>query len=328
MSAPKRLIPLALRTRDMLSQRPGAGAHRARREDVEGRRDQRERRAAATPATSASPANRISTAGGVADGNVARAELVRREARGRRRRTTSPTKRLSAPSGSPRRSRSSRPTIRKRCRRSDRSNIKTVNAYFDSTANLERRRIAPGRAARARAGASRPAISTAPASSSTGHRRQRARQQQRTVRVSPGDERELHAHRAHDGRHRIGLGGRRSSGLVAARRQAASAQRAIEKARLSRNPVAIEPGRYTVILEPQAVGDLVQLLAFALDARSADEGRSAFSKQGGGTKIGEKIVDERVTLFSDPVDPQILATAVRRRGTSARQRRCGSRTEC
>ena len=30
--------------------------------------------------------------------------------------------------------------------------------------------------------------------------------------------------------------------------------RAIEKARLSRNPIAIEPGRYTVILEPQAVG--------------------------------------------------------------------------
>ena len=39
-----------------------------------------------------------------------------------------------------------------------------------------------------------------------------------------------------------------------------------------------------MILEPQAVGDLVQLLAFALDARSADEGRSAFSKQGGGNK--------------------------------------------
>jgi predicted Zn-dependent protease len=82
--------------------------------------------------------------------------------------------------------------------------------------------------------------------------------------------------------------------------------RAIQKARASRHPVAIEPGRYTVILEPQAVGDLVQLLAFALDARSADEGRSAFSKQGGGTKIGEKIVDPKVTLFSDPGDPQLL----------------------
>ncbi|MDB4912708.1 MAG: peptidase modulator of gyrase [Gemmatimonadetes bacterium] len=86
----------------------------------------------------------------------------------------------------------------------------------------------------------------------------------------------------------------------------AVSDRAIEKARASRNPVAVEPGRYTVILEPQAVGDLVQLLAFALDARSADEGRSAFSKTGGGTKIGEKIVDSKVTLFSDPADPQLL----------------------
>ena len=87
------------------------------------------------------------------------------------------------------------------------------------------------------------------------------------------------------------------------------AQQAIEKARLSKNPVAVEPGRYTVILEPQAVGDLVQLLAFALSARAADEGRSAFSKQGGGTKVGEKIVDERVTLMSDPSDPQLLTNA-------------------
>ena len=86
----------------------------------------------------------------------------------------------------------------------------------------------------------------------------------------------------------------------------AVSDRAIQKARASRNPVAVEPGRYTVILEPQAVGDLVQLLAFSLDARSADEGRSAFSKTGGGTKIGEKIVDAKVTLFSDPADPQLL----------------------
>ena len=86
----------------------------------------------------------------------------------------------------------------------------------------------------------------------------------------------------------------------------AVSDRAIQKARASRNPVAVEPGRYTVILEPQAVGDLVQLLAFSLDARSADEGRSAFSKTGGGTKIGEKIVDSKVTLFSDPTDPQLL----------------------
>ena len=82
---------------------------------------------------------------------------------------------------------------------------------------------------------------------------------------------------------------------------------AIEKARLSRNPVAIEPGRYTVIFEPQAVGDLVQLMEFYLGARESDEGRSPFSKQGGGNKIGDKIVDSRVTIFSDPQDPQLLS---------------------
>jgi len=84
-------------------------------------------------------------------------------------------------------------------------------------------------------------------------------------------------------------------------------QRAIDKAKLSRNPVAIEPGRYTVILEPQAVGDLVQLIGFYADARSSDEGRSPFTKQGGGNKIGEKIMDPRISLTADPFDPMILS---------------------
>jgi predicted Zn-dependent protease len=89
---------------------------------------------------------------------------------------------------------------------------------------------------------------------------------------------------------------------------AALGARAIEKARLSVNPVAIEPGRYTVILEPTAVGNLVQLIAFQLAARNADEGRSFFTKPGGGTKIGMKVVDERVTLTSDPSDADAPAT--------------------
>jgi predicted Zn-dependent protease len=84
-------------------------------------------------------------------------------------------------------------------------------------------------------------------------------------------------------------------------------RRAIDKARLSRNPVAVEPGRYTVILEPQAVGDICQLIGFYADARATDEGRSPFVKQGGGTKIGEKIMDERISIYADPFDPQVLA---------------------
>jgi predicted Zn-dependent protease len=85
------------------------------------------------------------------------------------------------------------------------------------------------------------------------------------------------------------------------------AARAVRKAVQSRDPVALEPGRYTVLLEPTAVGNLLGLMTFAMNARAADEGRSFFSKPGGGTKIGEKVVDERVTIFSDPQDPDLLA---------------------
>ncbi len=82
---------------------------------------------------------------------------------------------------------------------------------------------------------------------------------------------------------------------------------AIDKAQASRNPVAIEPGRYTVILEPQAVGDLVGLMPRYFNARSADEGRSPFAKQGGGNKLGETIVNAMVSLTSDPSDPMVLS---------------------
>jgi len=82
---------------------------------------------------------------------------------------------------------------------------------------------------------------------------------------------------------------------------------AAQKAVASRNPQAIEPGMYTAVLEPQAVTDLVPLLAGALNARNADEGRSPFSKAGGGNRIGDKVADERVTLYSDPNDAMLLA---------------------
>ena len=77
---------------------------------------------------------------------------------------------------------------------------------------------------------------------------------------------------------------------------------ATDKALKSRTPVAVEPGRYVTILEPTAVGNLVQMITGAMQARGADEGRSFFSKPGGGNKIGMKVVDERVTLLTDPED--------------------------
>ena len=84
------------------------------------------------------------------------------------------------------------------------------------------------------------------------------------------------------------------------------ATRAVRKAHGTRAATALEAGKYTVVLEPTAAGNLVSLLAFAMNARPADEGRSFFSKRGGGNKIGEKVVDERVTITSDPQDSDLL----------------------
>lgn len=80
---------------------------------------------------------------------------------------------------------------------------------------------------------------------------------------------------------------------------------AIDKALQSRNAKAIEPGKYTVILEPSAASSLIGLMTFAMNARTADEGRTFLSKKGGGTKLGEKIVDERVNIYTDPWHPEI-----------------------
>jgi predicted Zn-dependent protease len=63
-----------------------------------------------------------------------------------------------------------------------------------------------------------------------------------------------------------------------------------------------------VILEPQALSDLIPLMFSSFDARPADEGRSPFSKKEGGNRIGERVVDERVTIFSDPADPDLRAS--------------------
>jgi predicted Zn-dependent protease len=81
---------------------------------------------------------------------------------------------------------------------------------------------------------------------------------------------------------------------------AAIAKAAIEKCVRWKNPERLQPGRYTVVLEPTAVGDLVQLMGFSFQARAAEEGRSFLSKKGGGTLAGEKLFPEFVTLRSDP----------------------------
>jgi predicted Zn-dependent protease len=80
-------------------------------------------------------------------------------------------------------------------------------------------------------------------------------------------------------------------------------ERAAQKAAHSQPPIDLDPGQYTVILEPSAVGELLYAFFWLLDAREADEGRSWLSAKDGATKLGEQLLGARVTLYSDPADP-------------------------
>ncbi len=100
---------------------------------------------------------------------------------------------------------------------------------------------------------------------------------------------------------------------------AALGRTASAKAAASRNPRAIEPGLYTVVLEPAAVADIMGSLLSTFNARANDEGRGTFSKPGGGTRLGEKIGDARVTMYSDPSDPDLLAQPFAADGTPVRR---------
>lgn len=83
-------------------------------------------------------------------------------------------------------------------------------------------------------------------------------------------------------------------------------RRAARKGAESARPRPLAPGDYTVILEPAAVAALLQTLQFgSLSARAADEGRSPFSKQGGGNRIGETLFHDAVTIRSDPFDVRV-----------------------
>jgi predicted Zn-dependent protease len=81
-------------------------------------------------------------------------------------------------------------------------------------------------------------------------------------------------------------------------------QIALDKCRRSENPVAVEPGRYDTILEPQALCDLfAPILDRAMDRRMAEMGMGPFAAGGGNSKIGQQLLDERITVSADPMDP-------------------------
>jgi len=87
------------------------------------------------------------------------------------------------------------------------------------------------------------------------------------------------------------------------------ADRALQKCLASLNPVAVEPGRFTVILEPQAVYDFIQPLMLSTSRQAAEAGQGPFVDHFDRTlrlyrtKLGMKVMDDRVTISHDPNDP-------------------------
>lgn len=83
----------------------------------------------------------------------------------------------------------------------------------------------------------------------------------------------------------------------------ALASEAIDKALRARNPIALEPGEYTVFLEEYAVTDFLDALNYvAFSAQAVQEDRS-FMKG----KIGQKVMDERVTIYDDGLASDTIA---------------------
>lgn len=68
----------------------------------------------------------------------------------------------------------------------------------------------------------------------------------------------------------------------------------------SARSVELPAGRYPVLLPPSAVADMMIPLLWSLDGRGAREGRTALSRPGGGTRVGERLTDLPITLYSDP----------------------------
>lgn len=77
--------------------------------------------------------------------------------------------------------------------------------------------------------------------------------------------------------------------------------------------VDLEAGRYETLLPPSAVSDLLIYLYWTAVAREADDGRTVFSRKGGGTRVGERLADAPLRLWSDPhasgieCDPVVFA---------------------
>ena len=67
--------------------------------------------------------------------------------------------------------------------------------------------------------------------------------------------------------------------------------------------VELPAGCYETIMPPSTVADMMIYLVWSMAGRGAQEGRTAFSASGGGTRLGERLTELPLTLFSDPMAP-------------------------
>ena len=81
---------------------------------------------------------------------------------------------------------------------------------------------------------------------------------------------------------------------------AGMAQRARTELRWQSRDIHVAPGHHTALLSPSAVADLMIDLLYGADGRAAVEGRSAFSRPGGATAIGEVLATRPLRLSSGP----------------------------
>ena len=72
--------------------------------------------------------------------------------------------------------------------------------------------------------------------------------------------------------------------------------------------VDLPAGRYETIMPPSTVADMMLYMAWSMAGRGAQEGRTAFSAPGGGTRVGERLTELPLTLFSDPMAPGLACT--------------------
>ena len=94
---------------------------------------------------------------------------------------------------------------------------------------------------------------------------------------------------------------------------AARTTRAVDKALRSREPRELPPGHYPVILEPAAVSGVFGMFFFAAGAKSYYKGNSALVG-----KLGSTILDPRLTVRTDPANPDLMGEAFDQNGLATK----------